>query len=74
MSGGAMNILHAIDESREEKERTFSYCAMGWLERWFRFKGVIDNMGGEVEETEGDHRSRTLGHETESPALATHTS
>jgi hypothetical protein len=29
MSGGAMNILHAIDESREEKEKTFSYCAMG---------------------------------------------
>jgi hypothetical protein len=48
----------AIDESSEEKEKTFSYCAMGWLERWFRFKGVIDNVGGEVEETEGDHRTR----------------
>jgi hypothetical protein len=39
-----MNILHAIDGSTEEKEKTFSYCAMGWLERWFRFKGVIDNL------------------------------
>jgi hypothetical protein len=29
MSDGAKNILHAIDEPREGKEKTFSYSAVG---------------------------------------------